>query len=90
MKTHLFLGEETLVEYAKKLGITSKLEANASLPLGTNEIPIIQFVNAYGIFANTGIKIKGHLIRKIEDGNGDIIYEYKNETCICGKSSTYG
>ena len=38
IKTHLFLGEDMLVNYAKRMGITSKLEANASLPLGTNEL----------------------------------------------------
>ena len=79
IKTHLFLGEDMLVNYAKKLGITSKLEANASLPLGTNEISILEFVNSYAIFANSGRSVKEHLIRKVEDGNGDIIYEYKEK-----------
>ena len=38
VKTHLFLGEDNLVKSAKKMGITTKLTANASLPLGTSEI----------------------------------------------------
>lgn len=79
IKTHLFLGEDTLVNYAKKMGIESKLESNASLPLGTNELSILEFTNAYSYFANEGYKVKEHLIRKIEDAKGNIIYEYKND-----------
>ena len=79
IKTHLFLGEEMLIKYAQKMGISSKLEANASLPLGTNELGIIEFVSSYATLANEGYKVKEHLIRKVEDGNGDIIYEYKGE-----------
>lgn len=79
IKTHLFLGEDTLVKYAKKLGIKSKLEANASLPLGTNELSILEFTNAYASFANTGYSVTEHLINKVEDGNGDIIYEHKEK-----------
>ena len=90
IKTHLFLGEDTLVKYAKKMGITSKLQANASLPLGTNELTIIEFVNAYSSLANTGYSVKGHLIKKVEDGNGDIIYEYDEiKDRILNKSYAY-
>ncbi len=90
IKTHLFLGEDTLVKYAKMMGIYSKLEANASLPLGTNEIPITEFAGAYAALANTGYSVKGHVINRIEDGNGDIIYEYKNEkNRILNKSYTF-
>ena len=36
-------------------------------------------VSGYSTFANMGYKVKGHLIKKIEDSNGNILYEYKNE-----------
>lgn len=90
IKTHLFLGENTLVDYSKKLGIKSKLESNASLPLGTNEISITEFVTAYSYFANTGMSVKGHLITKIEKTNGDVIYKYKEKKeRILNESYTY-
>ena len=90
IKTHLFLGEDMLVKYANKMGITSKLEANASLPLGTNEISIKEFTSSYAAFANEGYNVTGHLIRKVEDGNGDIIYEYKDrKEEILNSSYTY-
>lgn len=90
IKTHLFLGEDMMIKYAKKMGINSKLEANASLPLGTNELSILEFTNAYASFANSGYKVKEHLIEKVEDGNGDIIYEFKEKKeKILNKSYTF-
>lgn len=90
VKTHLFLGENTLIDYSRKMGIVSKLEANASLPLGTNELTIKEFTSSYAAIANSGMSVKGHLIRRVEDGNGDIIYEYKDKSEeILNKSYTY-
>lgn len=79
VKTHLFLGEDTLVNMAKKVGITEKLQAIPSLPLGTNEINIMEMAGGYSAFANLGYRVKPHLIKKIEDKNGNVLYEYKQE-----------
>ena len=90
IKTHLFLGEDMMIKYANKIGITKGLEANASLPLGTNEIRMDEFVNSYSAFANRGYRVKQHLIRRIEDGNGDIIYKYNDyKEKVLNKSYTY-
>ena len=79
VKTHLFLGEENLVSIANRLGISEKLEAVPSLALGTEEISLIDMVSGYASFANLGYKVKNHVITKIEDSNGNVLYEYKDE-----------
>lgn len=79
VKTHMFLGEDTLVNMSKRLGITSKITSNPSLPLGTNEINIIEMTSAYATFANEGYKITPHLITKVIDSNGHTLYEYKEK-----------
>ncbi len=90
VKTHLFLGEETLVEFAKRIGISDSLEALPSLALGTNEINIINMMQGYATFANEGYKIKPHYITKVEDINGNILYEYKEKReNILNKSTVY-
>lgn len=76
VKTNIFLGEETLVNTAKKLGIKSELTAIPSLALGTEEISLIDMVNAYSSFASLGYQNKAHFISKIEDQDGNIIYSY--------------
>ena len=90
VKTHMFLGEDTLVNMAKRLGITAKLSANPSLPLGTNEINIIEMTSAYATFANEGYKATPHLSKKVEYQNGNVLYEYKEEKeMILNSSLTY-
>lgn len=90
VKTHLFLGENTLVEMAKRLGITSPLEENPSLALGTNEINILEMIGAYATFANEGYQIEPYFITKVEDVNGNILYERKEvKKLILNQSIVY-
>jgi len=79
VKTHMFLGEDVLVNMTKRLGIDTALPEIPSLPLGTSEIGIIDMAAAYAVFANNGYKNTPHLIFKIEDVNGNLLYEF-NET----------
>ena len=84
VKTHLFLGEETLVETAKRMGINKDLQPVASLPLGTNELSMMDFANAYTTLASGGFKRDLTFINKVEDLNGNVLYEkkYKNEQVL--------
>lgn len=90
VKTHLFLGEETLVDFAKRVGITSKLDPIPSLALGTEEINILEMIEGYSTFASGGYKIKPHFITKVEDMNGNTLYKYKeNKELILNKNTTF-
>ena len=90
VKTHLFLGEENLVEFASRLGISEKLDSIPSLALGTNEINIMNMMQGYATFANEGNKIKPHYITKVEDMHGNVLYEFKEENDnILNKSHVY-
>ena len=75
VKTLLFLGEDALVSMAKRLGITSKMQEVPSLALGTSEMNIIELTSAYSAFANSGYKVNPHLIIRIEDSEGNVLYE---------------
>ncbi len=90
VKTHLFLGEDNLVEFADRLGISSNLQAIPSLALGTEEINILDMMKGYATFANEGYKIEPHFIRRVEDMNGNVLYEYKEKKeNILNKSTVY-
>lgn len=90
VKTHMFLGENALINISRRLGITSTLEEIPSLPLGTNEINIIEIANAYASFANNGYLNTPHLIEKIEDSNGNVLYQYENvSTQVLNESLVY-
>lgn len=87
VKTHLFLGENMLVNTAKRLGITSKLAEVPSLALGTEEISLLEMTTSYSAFANLGYKVEPHFIKKIEDSKGNILYENKEEKELILNSS---
>ncbi len=78
VKTHLFLGEDNLINMARRVGIEEKLDKVPSLPLGTNEINIINMDAGYAAFANEGYKVNGHLIEKVVSTNGDVLFENKD------------
>jgi len=49
------VGPATVVEYAKRMGITSPLEAVPALCLGVNDVSLYEMVGAYSTFVNSGI-----------------------------------
>lgn len=77
VKTHLFLGEEELYNTLKKVGITSNMEKSPSLALGTYEVNIMELSAAYSALANGGKKVNPHLISKVVDNKGNVLYEYE-------------
>ncbi len=87
VKTHLFLGGDALINVARRVGITSKLENIPSLPLGTNEISIMEMASGYSAFANSGYKVKPHLIEKVVDSEGNVLYEADNDKELVLNSS---
>lgn len=90
VKTHLFLGENNLVNMLNRIGITSNLSPVPSLALGTSEINIIDMISSYSVLANSGYKITPHLIEKIVDMNGKILYQFNEEKkLILNQSTTY-
>ena len=90
VKTHLFLGTDALIQVAKRVGIDEPLDEVPSLPLGTSEINIIEMAEGYSAFANLGYKVSGHLINKVVDGKGNIIYENKdNKELVLNPSLVY-
>lgn len=90
IKTHLFLGEKAMIETAYKMGIKTKLEEIASLPLGTTELNIIEITNAYATLANEGRYSEPYLISKVTDMNDNILYEHKsNSTTVLDNNYVY-
>jgi len=58
---------------AQQAGITSPLQNNASLALGTNEVTPLELTAAYGTFAN-GEPVQPYLVSRIETRAGKVIY----------------
>ena len=79
VKTNMFLGGDKLINTVLKSGIKTKLKNIPSLPLGTIEIPLIDYAQGYATLANSGVYNELHFINKVEDSDGNILYEFKSK-----------
>ncbi|WP_174734785.1 transglycosylase domain-containing protein [Mesobacillus harenae] len=77
VKTHLFLGEDTLMKTADRFGITTEQDMVPSLALGTSGVRVIDIAGAYSLFANGGKTVSPVLIKKVENHKGDVIFKAK-------------
>src|SRR5665213_1674094 len=68
------VGPANVVRTAHRLGISSKLEANASIALGTSEVSLTELVGAYAPFANGGQGVSPHVVLKIRTTTGKVLY----------------
>lgn len=48
--------------------------------LGVPEVNVYEMVGAYGTFVNQGVYVKPVMVTRIEDKNGQVLYEYVPET----------
>src|SRR5436305_7866719 len=74
----LEVGPQAVVRTAHRLGISSKLEPNASIALGTSEVSMMELVSSYVPFANGGIAVAPHVIDKVRTAGGKLIYRARN------------
>jgi penicillin-binding protein 1A len=70
----LEVGPKNVVRTAHRLGISSKLDANASIALGTSEVSLVELVGAYVPFANGGLGVSPHVVNKIRTMEGKVLY----------------
>ena len=73
-------GPVAVAKTAYRLGISSKLEANPSLALGTSEVSLIELVSAYAPFANGGDAITPHVVERVRTGAGKALYVRSSES----------
>lgn len=78
VKTNLFLGVDKMIDVAKRTGISANLDEVASLPLGTSEINILDYATGYTTFASGGYQKELYFIEKIEDIDGNVLYEHED------------
>jgi len=68
------IGIKGTIKLAKSLGITSNMEKNLSISLGSSGLTLFQLTSAYSAFANNGTLIKPSAIKNIQNRKGDILY----------------
>jgi penicillin-binding protein 1A len=69
-------GIENIISFARRIGITSHLDAVPTLSLGVSDLSVYELVGAYSTFVNLGTYIQPYFITKIEDRNGNVIQNF--------------
>lgn len=68
------VGIRAVIQMAKNLGITTDLQYDYTISLGSNGVKLYEFVRAYGAFANGGFVVEPYAIERIEDSRGRVLY----------------
>lgn len=69
-----------VIQLARDLGVTEEIPNEYAVALGSSDITIYEMLGAYSTFANFGNYVKPEMIWRIEDANGRVITEVKNQT----------
>jgi len=71
------MGAESVVDMARRAGITSPLDANPAIALGGMEIGVspLEMTSAYGTFANGGYRVAPVAITRVTDSEGNVVWE---------------
>ncbi len=69
------VGIDYAIDYARKLGITSNLNRDLSIALGSSGVSLLELVRAYSVFNNLGYLVNPVFITKILDRDGNVIEE---------------
>jgi 1A family penicillin-binding protein len=67
------VGVDHIIETARLAGITSRLDPNLSLALGSSAVTPLDMASAFSTFARGGTAIKPRVLRRIEDNRGQVI-----------------
>lgn len=68
------VGIRSVIQLAKVLGISTPLEYDYTISLGSNGVKMFEFVRAFGAFANGGYVVQPYAIERIEDSRGRVLY----------------
>lgn len=69
------IGVSAVKESMEELGINAELENNLSIALGTSNLTLLDLVKGFSVFANGGSRVKPIFVRKVTDGEGNVIEE---------------
>jgi len=68
-------GRKKIAATAKAMGIRTELRLNRSMPLGTNEVTVLDMTGGFSVFANGGMEVKPYGVLEIRTQEGELLYD---------------
>jgi len=72
-------GRAKIVETARKMGISTPLPDTVSLPIGADEVTVIDMASAYSTFANGGKRAPAYAATEIYNSHNELIYKHDRD-----------
>jgi penicillin-binding protein 1A len=72
-------GRRKIVEVARRFGIKAPLPDTPSLPIGADEVTVIEHAVAYATFPNKGRAVTPHSVLEVRTGAGDLVWRWDRD-----------
>jgi penicillin-binding protein 1A len=72
-------GRAKIVQTARRFGIKAPLPDTPSLPIGADEVTVLEHTVAYATFPNGGMAVKPHAILEVRSGTGETIWRFDRD-----------
>jgi len=69
------VGIRSVIDYAERFGVTSKLPPYLPVALGSAEITLLEQTSAYSVFPNDGVRVTPRYITRVTDYEGRVLEE---------------
>ena len=73
------VGRAKIVKNAKAMGLRTPLPDTPSLPIGADEVTVLDHTVAYATFPNLGKAVTPHAILEVRTGNGDVVWRFDRD-----------
>ena len=70
------VGRDKVADTARALGITSPINTDPAMALGTSQVSPLEMAAAYDAFANGGYRVQPYAIERIRTRNGQVLYQH--------------
>jgi penicillin-binding protein 1A len=69
------VGIKSVIDYAERFGVTSKMPPYLPVALGSAEITLMEQTSAYSVFPNDGVRVSPRYITRVTDYEGRVLEE---------------
>src|SRR5438093_13293548 len=70
------VGRQKITEVARRFGLKAPLPDTPSMPIGSDEVTVVEHAVAYATFPNKGKAVVPHAVLEVRTGGGDLVWRY--------------
>jgi penicillin-binding protein 1A len=74
------VGENNVVDMARRFGLTTPIPPYPSIHIGSAEVYPLELIGGYTAFANLGMRAKPNAILRVEDSEGNVLWQTKPDS----------